>query len=294
MNDADNTSQPAMPAGTPTEGLDRLLARSREAQNLSVADVARQLKLSAWQIEALEAGQYQKLPGTVFVRGFIRNYARLLRLDPEALLRAAGDSLPQAAPRPETPPSHDIPFPTAGDRRWRKYAVAVVVVLVAALTTYEFYWNEPETVARQPVAAAPKPVAAVPQPAPTEAAATLPTASEARPGEPAAAPPLVADPAKELPSAAAGVLRDYDSLPRPGERQVRMKFERESWVEIRDRNEKVIFSQLNRPGTEQSVNGRPPFALVVGNAHGVKLVYDDQPVDLARHTKIDVARFTLP
>ena len=289
MNDADNISRPAMPAGTP---MDRLLARSREAQNLSVADVARQLKLSTWQIEALEAGQYQRLPGTVFVRGFIRNYARLLRLDPEALLRAAGDSLPQTASRSETPPSHDIPFPTAGNRRWRKYAVGAVVVLMAALTIYEFYWNEPETVARQPVAVAPKPVPAVLQPQTEAVAATLPAASATRSGEPVAAAPPVADPAKELPSAAA--LRDYDKLPRPGERQVRLKFERESWVEIRDRSEKVIFSQLNRPGTEQSVNGRPPFALVVGNAHGVKLVYDDQPVDLARHTKIDVARFVLP
>ena len=294
MNDADNTSQPAMPAGTPTEGLDRLLARSREAQNLSVADVARQLKLSAWQIEALEAGQYQKLPGTVFVRGFIRNYARLLRLDPEALLRAAGDSLPWTAPRSDTPPSHDIPFPTAGNRRWRKYMIAALVVLVAALTTYEFYWNEPETVARQPVAVASKPLPAVLQPAPTVVAAMPSAASEALPGEPVAATSLVAEPATELPSAATGALRDYDTLPRPGERQVRLKFERESWVEIRDRSEKVIFSQLNRPGTEQHVNGRPPLALVVGNAHGVKMVYDDQPVDLARHTKIDVARFTLP
>ena len=96
-----------------------------------------------------------------------------------------------------------------------------------------------------------------------------------------------------MPSSAAA-LRDYDKLPRPGERQVRMKFEQESWVEIRDRSEKIIFSQLNRPGTEQSVNGRPPLALVIGNAHGVRMVYDDQPVDLARHTKIDVARFILP
>src|SRR5690348_14709964 len=64
------------------------LAEARQAQNLAPADVARQLKLSVWQVEALEAGLYQQLPGPVFVRGFIRNYARIVKLDPEELLRA--------------------------------------------------------------------------------------------------------------------------------------------------------------------------------------------------------------
>src|SRR5689334_23402695 len=97
------------------------LAQTRQAQNLSAADVARQLKLSVWQVEALEAGRYQQLPGPIFVRGFIRNYARILKLDPEELLRAAGDTLPQQAARPETPPSHDIPFPTSHAARWPRY-----------------------------------------------------------------------------------------------------------------------------------------------------------------------------
>ncbi len=77
MSESDNQT-----AGTVAPGA--ALAAAREALNLSVAEVARQLKLSVSQIEALEAGAYEKLPGPVFVRGFIRNYARLLRLDPEA------------------------------------------------------------------------------------------------------------------------------------------------------------------------------------------------------------------
>jgi cytoskeleton protein RodZ len=37
----------------------------------------------------------------------------------------------------------------------------------------------------------------------------------------------------------------------------------------------------------------PPFAVVVGNAQGVRLTYDGKPVDLAPHTRIDVARLVL-
>ncbi|HUF82500.1 MAG TPA: DUF4115 domain-containing protein, partial [Burkholderiales bacterium] len=79
----------------------------------------------------------------------------------------------------------------------------------------------------------------------------------------------------------------------PGEQRVRLEFEEESWVEIRDRNEQVIFSRLNPPGTRQLVEGMPPFSVVVGNAQGVRLTYDGTPVDLALHTRIDVARLVL-
>jgi cytoskeleton protein RodZ len=72
-----------------------------------------------------------------------------------------------------------------------------------------------------------------------------------------------------------------------------MRFARESWVEIRDRNGRKIFSQLNEPGTEQVVTGVPPLSLVVGNAIGVQLTHNEQPVNLGPYTKVDVARLTL-
>jgi cytoskeleton protein RodZ len=64
-------------------------------------------------------------------------------------------------------------------------------------------------------------------------------------------------------------------------------------VEIRAGDGKVLLSQLNPGGTEQVVEGRPPFALVIGNAQHVRLSYDDRPVDLAPHVKVEVARLTL-
>jgi cytoskeleton protein RodZ len=80
---------------------------------------------------------------------------------------------------------------------------------------------------------------------------------------------------------------------RAGERQVHMVFEQDAWVEIRDRSGKAIFSRLNPRGTRQTVSGQPPLAVIVGNSQGVRLTYDDQPVDLAQYTKVDVARFNL-
>src|SRR5207342_2982327 len=65
------------------------LLDERRHQGLSLGDIARQLKLSVRQIEALERDDYASFSGPVFVRGFLRNYAKLLHLDPEALLAAA-------------------------------------------------------------------------------------------------------------------------------------------------------------------------------------------------------------
>jgi cytoskeleton protein RodZ len=291
-------------ADRPTGASGTVLGQAREAQGLSVADVARQLKLSIQQVEALEAGEYDRLPGPVFVRGFIRNYARLLKLDSERLVHSAATSMPQEEPRPAAPPSHDIPFPAVAARRWPKYAVAIAAALIA-LSAYEFYPSEPRAVETRS-ASAPSPASVAPSDAPGPQSGA-PAAPQSGPGTPGPA----AEAVQAVPPAApAGTARSGtqdaaatlapgapdpapSTLPGSGEHEIRMVFHQESWVEIRDRSGKAIFSQLNRRGTEKRVNGKPPLSVIVGNSHGVQLTYDDQPVDLARHTKVDVARLVL-
>jgi cytoskeleton protein RodZ len=75
--------------------------------------------------------------------------------------------------------------------------------------------------------------------------------------------------------------------------QLRFLFDKESWIEVRDRDNKIIFSQRLASGTEQTVSGQGPLSLTIGNAPGVRLFWRGQPVDLAPHTKGDVARLVL-
>ncbi|MEO8629874.1 MAG: RodZ domain-containing protein [Betaproteobacteria bacterium] len=76
------------------------LTAARRSQGLSLGDIARQLKISVRQVEALEHDDYSIFAGAVFVRGFLRNYAKLLHLDPDALVAAATHpmSMPEAEP----------------------------------------------------------------------------------------------------------------------------------------------------------------------------------------------------
>ena len=284
--------QPLPESGGPAPG--QRLAEARKAQNLSPADIARQLKLSVSQVEALEAGDYRQLPGAIFVRGFIRNYARLVKLDPDELLRTAGETLPQPAPRSEKPPSPDIPFPAKQRRVW-PIAAAALLVVVGILVAYEFYWTDAGPVTEpEPKTAAPQAARPAVEPAPSVATSReLPSVPEqAKTAMPASTGESEGKNRVEPPRETVAQA-EPERQPRRGERQVKLEFDQECWVEIRDRNEKIIFSQLNRPGTQQSVTGMPPFSVVLGNAHGVRLLYDDKPVDLAPHTKIDVARLIL-
>jgi cytoskeleton protein RodZ len=56
----------------------------------------------------------------------------------------------------------------------------------------------------------------------------------------------------------------------------------------------MLVSSLNPPGSERVVRGKPPYSLVIGNASSVTVLYDDKPIDLAPHTRQDVARLTVP
>jgi cytoskeleton protein RodZ len=71
-------------------------------------------------------------------------------------------------------------------------------------------------------------------------------------------------------------------------------FRDSSWTEIRDRDGRLLLSGMNPGGTTQSLSGTPPFDIVIGNAEDVRLTYKGSPVDLAPHTRQNVARFKLP
>jgi cytoskeleton protein RodZ len=270
----------------------RQLAAARENCGLSVADVAHQLKLSSAQVEAMEAGDYQRLPGAVFVRGFIRNYARLVKLDPALLLSGAEPQLrPAAQPEPELQHSVNIPFPSGRDFGWRKYAIAALLVAVVIFAFYRDDAIDTMVSSRQAVLPQAR-VVAPPQVAeavsmPPAAALSGATAESARPESAAAQTAKIE--AEKQPTSSTFTAADHE----PDVHLITFSFDRESWVEIRDGDGRRIFSQLNAAGTEQAVSGRPPLTLVVGNAPGVRMTHNGQTVDLAPYTKVDVARLTL-
>lgn len=283
------------------------LQAEREARGLSVAEVAAALKLSPRQIDALEAGDWGGLPGNAFVRGFVRNYARFVQLDAGTLL--ADLEVPTAPPPRLDPPSNvTAVMPAVGQAQNRDYAAVLggfallAVAVVAYFVVPPDFWGStsatkaadtaPETASAAGAAPAalfpPATTVAgddagarvtVPENAPVAVAAVAATAAG---NETAAREAAIAAP---VPANAQAPVASADAL--------RLRFSEPSWVEIRDRSGKIIFSQLNPAGSEQAVDGQPPFALVVGNAAHVTLTYKGRAVDLQPRSKDDVARITV-
>lgn len=270
----------------------RILAAAREQQGLSIADVARQLRLGARQIEALEADDYVSLPGNTFVRGFIRNYARMLQLDPDTMLQSFQQRAPSEALAMSAPPRGGE-FSIYPSKRWMWYAGAVAAMVIAAPLLIYFALggrdDAPQTRTAKPV-----------QPASRQSIVALPSNVPLQPSAPQqitlpAVPQQDAPVAVQQPEAAASLPVQpvrAESAP-AGSGRVVFKFAQESWTEVRDRDGKKIFSQLNSAGTEQAVQGEPPFTLVVGNAAHVSATYNGVPVDLTPYINVDVARLTL-
>ena len=135
------------------------LRQARERRGDSIAEVAQALKLAPRQVDALERGDYEALPGPAFVRGFMRNYARYLNLDPEPLIADTSAALERLRVdlSPVTNAEGDLPT-AAGRRRARKStgAAALLAGALVAVLLLGWYFDWFETTPALPVAAEPQ------------------------------------------------------------------------------------------------------------------------------------------
>ena len=85
--------------------LGALLKAKRTEKNIAIGEVAERLKFSAKQIESLESGDYKGLPEPIFVKGFIKTYARFLGLDIDQITVLLNEAFPsQVTAVASTPP----------------------------------------------------------------------------------------------------------------------------------------------------------------------------------------------
>lgn len=311
-------------------GFGRQLAEARAGKGLSLVDVAGKLKLSSRQVEAIEAEDLTRLPSDVFVRGFVRNYARLLGLDPEALIVPVDAE--QVVSEMITAPSEGLSMAKNGLRRWLLVPL-IVMGLFVALVAGLYQWlsqGEDTLLAEQALSAAPM-APALPQapvvpaaasaapvaspqtlaPAPDgvlqeQSAPVAPLGSDGKPLKTSSAvtAPVTNVPANtptntpaDLPVASgktlAGGVEKGKSQPAPGnDHTVRFMVFRDAWIQIADAQGRR-YSKLVTAGAAESFAGTPPFRLVVGEASQVRLSYDGTPVDLSPYIGQKVARLTL-
>lgn len=245
------------------------LRAAREARGISVSDVAQALKFSPRQIEALESDEISGAT-SVFVRGFVRSYAKFLKLDPAPLLAMLQPEVVEPLPEVRAPENMGSAMPRSGVRQMPLLAATSVLLLVAAATMGAWHWMAPSESLPQPAAPEQRPVEPVQAVMPPQARVEQPAGAEPAPPQSASAP-----------------------MPPADVKQLVFAFHGKSWIEVKDASHQIIFTGEYAAGSREVVAGKPPFQLVVGNAPLVELHYEDRAVDLKPHTRAEVARLTL-
>lgn len=124
------SKQPEMPPAEPRMWPGKRLREAREARQLTREEAARQLHQEVSIIQALEEDDYASLPGQTYVLGYLRSYARLLKLPENEIVAAV--QIDQAETSELLPENIDYNKPvrlgTRGHRTWL-YLVLIVLIL---------------------------------------------------------------------------------------------------------------------------------------------------------------------
>src|SRR5688572_25019418 len=302
MADSDPSTAPvSSKAPAQPQTLGEMLRNARLTQDLTLEQLATELRIEAKQLTALEEDRFERIGVPVFVKGYLKQYGLRLGLDVNNLLALYTKQTTLADI--EIQPSRTIKL--HDEQQITSWMVAVVVLLVVIAGLGYWWWSgggfgavvsRPSTPAAQPLAAPAEsersvPPAAAPAVTPRELPAVDPPTPQ--PQEAAAPEPQpAAIPAVEAaePAAVADDNRAAAAVTVP----LQFSFDAESWAEVTDaRGERLLFG-LNAAGRVVTVSGEPPFAIVLGDADSVRLTVDGEPYEIPRTGRQgNLARFAV-
>jgi cytoskeletal protein RodZ len=222
---------------------------AREARHLSLSDVSKQIHVRSVYLQNIEDEDWASIAAPVYVRGFIRTYARFLGLDAEDAVRRynllLGDS---GAPVPG-PLSYASP-PSSGPSIW-VWLAGIAALILVAFVGYSYYQFESENGG-------------------SHAAQARATAS------PATAPTL-------LPAVATPPRRAVTASPHPSSsadlsHALVVRARQDSWLEVSVDGEQKL-SQMITAGSEKVFHGKS-VSLRAGNAGGVDVVVDGKDLGI--------------
>src|SRR5476651_546903 len=194
------TGLPSKGDGTAMGAFGDRLRREREMRGITLEEIMESTKISRRHLEALESEHFDRLPGGVFNKGFIRAYARFLGIDED---QAVADYSAASTEKPEVADKfpleiHDQPDPHLNPRRSYLLLAFVIAALAGVLVGYGFWVkSKPHGTEKAEATIQPPSAAATnetpPANASTPVASPAPTAAPIAVVEPAAvAPPVTA------------------------------------------------------------------------------------------------------
>jgi len=288
------------------------MQREREMRGVTLEEISESTKISSRCLQALEEEEFDKLPGGIFNKGFVRAYAHYLGIDEDQAVAdfvvASGGEQEQPLPDPPVPRAVALGQQRAeGHPNWRAIALLVVLLVTAVAVLWKLGpsavrlvaagWtarsNNPEPAATSPAPASVTPqsisipeAAATPTPPPTPPppAATKKSVAKAKPVEVAAGSPAVVPPAPPVAAAAPSPPpRAPAAAPSPPPQArsadfvVQIRATEDAWVQI-VADGKLFSEGVLVPPAEKRVRAAKQVVIKTGNAAGVEVFFNGQPL----------------
>ncbi|MDW5502231.1 cytoskeleton protein RodZ [Pseudomonas lundensis] len=302
------------------------LRQAREQLGLSQQAVAERLCLKMSTVRDIEEDNLSADLASTFVRGYIRSYAKLVRVPEEELLPMLAKQAPLKVAKVAPMQSFSL-----GKRRkkrdgWLMSFTWLIVFVVVGLTGAWWWQNhkaqqeEIVTMADQssaqlsqnnegqsvpltdsnadnsaPLAdngSTPVDTGVVPPQSQTPAVTGSATAQQpavVSPSQTTLPETTPVAPTAPLPTANAGV-----AAPAADPNALVMEFSADCWLQVSDANGKTLYSGSQKSGGKLSLAGTAPYKLTIGAPAAVQIQYQGKPVDLSRFVKSNrVARLTI-
>lgn len=320
-------------AETPTS-LGQRLSKARKVRGWTLGYAASQLRLPESTVESLESDNYGQLPAEVYVKGYLRNYARLLRLSPDEIVQAyfeqresaagglsGGRKSAELSPRRSGRQSTSMPLGRAGrtavEREWPTSAPVAAMRWVGAALVLAFFatwwWPEENDAARQSWWTEL-------QAALAQYSAPHETSERADPhgirSEPSATstelavPPQQPVPARSTDAPSEGIVpatepvagKAPDSQPametvttsKPALDTLVLRFEDASWATVIDADGNRLLYETGQKGATKTMSGKAPFNLTIGRIANVAIEFNGQPVNFPNAKNRATEHFSVP
>jgi cytoskeleton protein RodZ len=243
------------------ESLGSKLRETREQGNITLLQAAEDTRISLKYLKSLEEEKYEELPGGMYNRAFLRCYCEYLHLNPQEMLqRYESKFSPQATKLIKA----KTPLPGTTSFRIHSLAIWSVMLLVSVVCLY---------FSRHWISAAFSPYFSHPAPAPLiQKEAPQPPASQPAVEQNQTIMPLQPEVVQET----LAEVSPPEPEPMGG---MRLGFEvyQECWVSLRSDGNQVL-SRILQPGSSESFRASENFFLILGNAGGVRLKINGEPI----------------
>jgi len=260
------------------------LRAAREKLDLDIKTVAKKLHMHEDSIIALENDNYDRFPAPIYVSGFLRNYARLLNLDPEPIVESY-ESLGKEAPPILSDLTSKIPRRRhRGIEPWAGYLAAGGILLMLLV------WMLPSR--NQSVDIELQSMSESQQPEPPVSISSMDNEQSTNDQADVTDMPEGNEDGAATDTDEATTAISEPALPIPSDTLV-LHFSQDSWVEISDSTGRRLFYNMGKAGETTSLLGIAPFSVLLGYSPGVSIEYNGKPFDQSPYVRQDVARFRL-